>query len=41
MISFIKQPELIVQMGLASRTIALEKFDEEQACDKLINLLSS
>lgn len=41
MIYFIKQPELIIQMGLASRTIALEKFDEEQACDKLISLLSS
>lgn len=39
MISFINNPEQIVTMGIESRRIAEEKFDENVATDKLINIL--
>lgn len=41
MITFIQQPELILRMGHASREIAMNKFDEEQACDRLVSVILS
>lgn len=41
MIAFIEQPDLVLSMGRASRDIALEKFDQEQACDRLVSILLS
>jgi len=39
MISFVENPDQIISMGISSRRIAEEKFDEDQATDKLINIL--
>lgn len=39
MIFFIENPEQIMTMGIESRRIAEEKFDENVATDKLINIL--
>jgi len=39
MISFVNDPDLIVTMGVESRKIAEAKFDENDAADKLINIL--
>jgi len=41
MVTFIENPQLIVKMGVASRRMAEEKFDEEKICDNLINILMS
>jgi glycosyltransferase involved in cell wall biosynthesis len=41
MIAFIEQPELITRMGLASRDIAVSKFDEEKICETLKDILLS
>lgn len=41
MIAFINNPELIVSMGVESRRIAENIFDENEATDKLINILLS
>lgn len=40
MIAFIEHPERIVSMGKASRKIAVEKFDENDASAKLIGILT-
>lgn len=39
MTKFIENPELITNMGHASRNMAEKSFDEEVACEKLINIL--
>lgn len=41
MINFIEKPELIENMGLASRDIAVSKFDEEKICERLKAILLS
>lgn len=41
MISFIDNPQQIIAMGRESRRIAEEKFDEDDATDRLINILLS
>lgn len=40
MTAFIEYPERIVSMGQASRKIAVEKFDEKDASEKLIGILT-
>ncbi|AHE61807.1 TPA: glycosyltransferase family 4 protein [Escherichia albertii] len=41
MFVFIEQPDLILTMGRTSREIALEKFDQEQVCDRLVSMILS